>query len=200
MVNRIVDEVTACINSECFVAALALALTLPDICGKAEFPNDSVGQRYIQWYDKHIGQYEKPNLKGADDMPYPSGEVVYSLRNSMLHQGTPNVDSAKIKEDSCKINHFTLLIADVRDGGSSNVSVKANGEYAHRALSINAVNLCFKLCSVAKSYYNDNKEKFDFFEYDIDDRREKDADIWKPKSEDEIKELLNQVVDSLEVE
>ena len=200
MVNRIADEISVCLEHECFIAALSLALTLPDICGKAEFPCDSVTKRYIQWYNEHIGQYEIPNLKGADDMPYPSGEVVYNLRNSMLHQGTPNVDAKQIKQESCKVDHFTLLIADVSDGGGSSVSVKGNGDYTNRSLSVNAVNLCFKLCSVAKNYYNENKEKFDFFEYDIDERREKDTDIWKPKSEDEIKELLNQVVDSLEVE
>lgn len=46
-----------------------------------------------------------------------------------------------------------------------------------RTLEINIVNLCCKLCLVAKSYYNDNKERFDFFQYDLQDKRIDGVDL-----------------------
>ena len=41
-----------------YMAALALALTIPDICGQVEFPELSgsrhVGERYRKWFDLRI--------------------------------------------------------------------------------------------------------------------------------------------------
>ena len=51
MIDRILGEIKKSIDNECFIAALALALTLPDICGKAEYPDDSIAGRYIRWYN-----------------------------------------------------------------------------------------------------------------------------------------------------
>lgn len=38
MLMRIIDEMKRSIDNECFIAALMLALSIPDICGKAEYP------------------------------------------------------------------------------------------------------------------------------------------------------------------
>lgn len=47
-----IDEIEICLENECYVAALALTLTLPDIYGMAEYPDEkTVGKRYKQWYD-----------------------------------------------------------------------------------------------------------------------------------------------------
>ena len=43
-------------------------------------------------------------------LPYLSGEVVYSLRNSLLHQGTPNIEADRIKDKNNKIDLFELVI------------------------------------------------------------------------------------------
>ena len=39
MLSYIVKEVRESIENEHFIAALALVMTLPDICGKAEYPS-----------------------------------------------------------------------------------------------------------------------------------------------------------------
>ncbi len=183
MVYRIIREIESTLKNDEFLAALALALTLPDICGKAEFPNEkSVGVRYIKWFDDNIGNYEKPPKSNDgkntefDDMPYMSGEIVYSLRCCFLHQGTPNIEKEKIHEPQCKVTHFTLIVSNAVNGGGSMVS-QNNFADPERTLEINIVNLCWKLCLVAKAYYEDNKDKFDFFEYDLQDRRNGETDI-----------------------
>ena len=51
--------------------------------------------RYIKWFDEYIGQYERDDERIRVGMPYLSGELVYSLRNSILHQDNPNIDCQK---------------------------------------------------------------------------------------------------------
>ncbi|MBO7450020.1 MAG: hypothetical protein J6U54_06580 [Clostridiales bacterium] len=186
MINQIVKEIESSLRNENFMAALSLALTLPDICGKAEFPNEGTGNRYKKWYDEHVGKYERPPDIYAkddpervvnDDMPYMSGEIVYSLRNCFLHQGTPNIEKNKIHEPRCQLSHFSLTIASAMDGGSSSILHDCYTEAGRRTLEINIVNLCCKLCLVAKDYYRDNNEKFDFFQYDLQDKRKEGEDI-----------------------
>ena len=72
------------LDSDCYLTALSIALMLPEICGKAEFPNEKVFKRYIKCYDEHIGKYEKTQKFYENDMPYLSGEIVYNLRNSFF--------------------------------------------------------------------------------------------------------------------
>ena len=48
-------------------------------------------------------------LSLALTLPYLSGEVVYNLRNSFPHQGTPNIDVSKIIDSANKVDEFTLV-------------------------------------------------------------------------------------------
>ena len=52
MVDRIVKEINICLENDCYISALGMALTLPDICGKAKYPQwkkQNVGLRYKKW-------------------------------------------------------------------------------------------------------------------------------------------------------
>lgn len=82
MVQKIVNDIRAALNNDLYFVALSTALTLPDICGKAEYPDEnSSRKRYIDWYDKEIGFYEKnPHQTTDEEMSYLSGSVIYSLR------------------------------------------------------------------------------------------------------------------------
>lgn len=156
MINQIVKEVEICLDNECYIAALTSALILPDICGKAEYPNEKTSLRYKKWYYEWIGQYEKcPD--DEDDMPYLSGELIYSLRCSLLHEGNPDVDLNKNN-----LTSFKLLITDnYMSGGSATIYHDSNGNHG-REIEIGIKNLCFKLCRLAKVYYEENKDKFNF--------------------------------------
>lgn len=154
------------LDSDCYLAALSIALMLPDICGKAEFPNKKVFKRYIKWYDEHIGKYEEPQKVYENDMPYLSGEVVYNLRNAFFHQGTPNIDSNKIKQERNKIYKFELVF---EKKNKYNIYVDSGGliNDTFRTYRLNVRNLCLVIGKVAGNYYNNNKEKFNFFQYTI---------------------------------
>ncbi|MGP1505538.1 MAG: hypothetical protein ACTTIR_07960 [Eggerthia catenaformis] len=174
MLNRIIDDINKALDAEAYMAALALVLTLPDICGRAEFPDEkSVGKRYIKWYDEYVGKYEKaPVIEGEDPMPYLSGEVVYQLRCAFLHQGNPNIDSGKIKDDQCKIDKFTLVYEkknqfNIYTDASGLASGFLTGDKVVRSYRVNIRRLCLIMTLNARWYFNNNKEKFNFFNYDL---------------------------------
>ena len=162
-----IDEIEICLENECYLAALALALTLPDICGKAEYPEKGVGRRYIQWFDQYVGSYQKSQSPYSADMPYLSGEVVYSLRNNFLHAGNPNIEKEKIKDELCKIDQFCLIAGKSLIGDTSRVSYGKELEIKERGYTVNVRLLCKRLCQTARGYYLENEYKFSFLNYDM---------------------------------
>ena len=132
MILRIIDETEKALSHDLYFAALNLALTLPDICGKAEYPNLRTGERYKKWYDENVGVTEKPPKCTEDEpeMPYLSGEVVYSLRCSLLHEGNPNLQ--KNGKHPIPIDRFSLVIQSeqpfrIYGGEGSSVLTSSDG-------------------------------------------------------------------------
>ena len=173
MIDKLVDEINIALSHNLYFAALSLVLTLPDICGRAEYPSTNVAKRYITWYNEYIGQYDRfpcDDCKEAQ-MPYLSGEVVYNLRNSFLHQGTPNIDSSQIKDPSNQLDEFTLVIEKKNEfdiySDAAGITESNQGEIKHRSYRVNIRRLCLIITLSAKSYYEKNKNKFDFFHYQI---------------------------------
>lgn len=177
MVEKLVSEINDALSHNLYFAALNLALTLPDICGKAEYPNLGTTKRYKLWYDEYIGKYEKaPTLVGETEMPYLNGEIIYNLRCSLLHEGNANIDKEKYKKknkEKCPIDHFLLVIQSeqpfhIYGGETSSVYTASKGN-GIREYQVNVRRLCMIICLCAEAYYYDNKDKFKFFNYKIID-------------------------------
>ena len=172
MVNELIKEINQCLDNGCVMAGLSLALTLPDICGKAIYPESKPGERYIKWFDEYIGQYEHNDEHMRLGMPYLSGELVYSLRNSILHQGTPNIDCTNFG-----IIYFELLYQQnegssviVSSSESEIVKDKNGNDIAiNKKFTVNVRDLCSKICRLAEVCYSENKDKFNFFNYNLVD-------------------------------
>lgn len=106
-------------------------------------------------------------------MPYLNEEIIYSLRNCLLHQSTPNVEQSRIHESRCKVDKFELVITG-EDGANGDLSMVAYGRdkhIVHRELKIDISHLCCILCTAAEKYYKNSKAKFDFIKYSIEDDR-----------------------------
>ena len=168
-----IDEIERCLKAECYFAALSLALTLPDICGKAEYPRDNNGDRYKKWYNENIGVYEKSPSPYADGMPYLSGEVVWSLRCSFLHSGNPNIEVRNSFEDECKVDQFVIRYGTSLSGDTSHISYVPGQSVSYREYDMNIRPFCGKLLRAARGYYQENKEKFNFFNYVLEEENEK---------------------------
>ena len=164
---KMIYEIEVCLEQELYMSALMLALTIPDICGKAEYPKDGNTSRYIKWFNNYMEQYKStPSIYGFD-MPFLSGEVVYNLRNNMLHSGNPNIEAKKINDELCKIEQFELRFEKDFSGDTSHVSYGAGMRIIERGYIVNAYLLCHRLCETAKGYFQTNTDKFDFFNYKI---------------------------------
>lgn len=180
MVDKIINDVNKALDAGAYLAALSLLLTLPDICAKAEYGSTMKNkERYITWYEENIGQYDKaPFQIDEKTMPYLSGEVVYQLRCSLLHQGTPNVEKSKINDDACKIDRFILAVEEKKtskiyaDSACISECSLRTSERSVRSYQVNICRLCQIITATAHGYYIANREKFDFFNYEIVDLNE----------------------------
>jgi len=179
MIDKIINEIEKCIANECYIAALSLSLILVDTCGKAEYSDlkDGNKDRFISWYDSYIGDKYKPASEFSADMPYMSGELAYQLRCMLLHQSTPSAidtsrgEKASVKEERNQINEFILTISSDTDEGLSFVSYTQGFDVKDSSLKVSVLNLCRRIVNAARSYYEQNQSKFDFFKYKIVDER-----------------------------
>ena len=175
MIDRIVHEIRMALSHELYLSALALALTLPDTCGKAEYPNEKYsGARYKKWCSQYVISDRHDSPYGYD-MPYLSEEIIYNLRNSLLHQSTPNIEKSTIHESRCRVDKFELVITgeDGTNGDLSEVAYDKDMNIVQRGLKVHISHLCYILSTAAEDYYKNNKEKFDFIKYSIEDDRPK---------------------------
>ncbi|WP_246010437.1 MULTISPECIES: hypothetical protein [Bacillaceae] len=111
MLEKIKDIRLALYNQN-YQAALALSLTLPDICGQIEYPNlkrrdgrRNIGQQYATWFNDWVNHYYADPTGWTDDYskaksPIFTGEMCYSLRCSFLHEGNSDIPEWDEKEDS----------------------------------------------------------------------------------------------------
>lgn len=160
MIEVYVDNIKWSLQNKCYFPALALALALPDMCGMVEYPGECVSKRYVDWYDKYIGEFMAQN---CDSNPWLSGEVVYNLRNTFLHQGAPNIDSDKVNEPVNKLDKFILLLGDGTVIEQATWSMKlGSGERAidYNTILVDVTYLCNALCDFALCYYTNHKDRF----------------------------------------
>ena len=179
MIDRIIDDINKALDSGAYLAALSLALVLPDMCAKACYPEENRNNvRYRKWYDEYIGAYEHPpwNERITEDNhnPYLSGEVVYNLRCNVLHQATPNIikDEIKIDENN-KIDKFILLVQKKNQydiySDTSIVHYSNLPDSEIREYRVNVRRLCMIITRTCKGYYEENRNQFDFLNYRIVD-------------------------------
>lgn len=105
--NLIIDELRKALNNQCYLSALTLALTIPDICGKLEYPEITgigcTGKRYKKWFNEYVKKYFTVN-DPANTLVYFNGKDCYALRNAILHSGQ--------SEASARIQKFKLSLPE----------------------------------------------------------------------------------------
>ena len=160
MIEIYTNEIKTALQNKCYFTALALSLTLPDICGAVAFPEEpSTGRRYIKWCDAYLTIDE--NRERGCKTPYLSGEVLCNLRNTFLHTGAPNIDSNKVQDETNHLDKFMLLLGDgtVIQTFSTYIETPV---VKYRMIAIDASWMCRVICESALQYYLNNAEKFRF--------------------------------------
>lgn len=91
--ERFTNAIRGSIETKNWLGALTLALTMPDICGRLEAPNQSSSKRYAAWWDrymaKHYSFFGRPTMLAGGD--------AYALRCSYLHEGGSDITLQRAK-------------------------------------------------------------------------------------------------------
>lgn len=191
MIEIYTTNIKQSLKNKCYFSALALALTLPDMCGMAEYPKElSVAKRYIAWYDNYIGCYMK-NEDVGQKAPWLSGEVIYNMRNTFLHQGSPSVIGDKVKEADNQLDDFILLLGDGTVIQQAAYSFDVGyGEVIDRKILVDVTYLCDSLCDAALWYYKNNIDKFEF-KFSFITQEEFISPVTVDNSDDIVAKILN---------
>jgi len=88
MLNYI-DEIERALFNRCYLSALALALTIPDIGCRIVMRGSDIKFSYSNWYDKYVVLNEVPYF--SEDKEYSQvifdGLICYMLRYSFFMRG-----------------------------------------------------------------------------------------------------------------
>lgn len=170
-----IEEVESNIEDGRWQSALALALTLPDICGGIAFPElvrryrdgrvmldkqknptRDVGTQYVKWYDTYAAPFFK--LSQEDSEPYICGTRCWQLRCEYLHQNKGFVNEG----DETEV-HFHL---GINCGTSICQQEKVVTVHGNRMdIRIDIEQFCWRMCRAARSYYHQfyNEKDFDLY-------------------------------------
>jgi hypothetical protein len=163
---EILDDIEKSLKAEVYRPALALALTLPDICGKIEFSeltqNGSTKQHYVKWYDENLTKYDYP--EEFEERLKFDGEKCYRLRCAYLHSG--NIDGVSIDEFDLQVTKPKLwgVYGPSEFGTFWRGGDEKNKKYS---MSLDVIQLCLNLSSCARGLYERTEDKAVFRKYSI---------------------------------
>lgn len=106
--QRFTKAIELALDNKNWHAALTVALTLPDICGKLENPQASVKIRYSDWYDRYFknGSLERhpEHIKKSvsEENSFLNGKDCYLLRCAYLHSGNDDITDQPVKKAELK--------------------------------------------------------------------------------------------------
>ncbi|MDB1956853.1 hypothetical protein PMY38_11265 [Clostridium tertium] len=200
MIEKI-NAIKQALECECYLPALSLALTLPDICGQIEYPdyifnngNRNVGKQYKSWFDEWVNKYFADSSGLTDDFkqaknPYFTGKMCYELRCSFLHSGNSDINDFGEKEDEKNkySYHFELCINGCDSLGAYWKCSQPDNIKTQKLITvrIDISTLCQNLLLAAEDYYKYKGNKF-FIEHtlkiiDIKKKTQFIEDLNKPK-------------------
>lgn len=172
--DDIISEVRCCLDSGYYHAALALALTIPDICGRVEYPEYRIeypeyrtksSKRYVAWFNDHIlvNYAKKFTPEGEVSESYFNGDMCYSLRCKLLHEGNSHLEAKSTIVGGGEGCRFELWVsAGFSDSyGRIIYSIAGYEAVTVERVVLNAIDLCKALCRGAEQFFKTrNKDDF----------------------------------------
>ena len=134
------------VANENWYGALIIALILPDICGKIEFPTKPTNQRYPEWYDKYvIHKYELGDCYREDGTVFMSGNDCYALRCALLHEGHQDLRTQKANKKLQKIN-FVIPKSEIN---------RHKINFSNIEFQLEVDKFCLDICAGAEQWLSD---------------------------------------------
>lgn len=151
-----VKDIRKALAGKAYLSAFALALTIPDIMSKAEYPDiKEMGKRYRAWMNKYYVTSEEKqtridNLDITDELGKIlnklDGNYYAELRNAFLHSGNNDVDC--LKEVDFEISYKGLE--------STSVCGYPEEPYLKRHI-LSISDFCMKMCAITESLIDEWK-------------------------------------------
>lgn len=152
------------------VAAVAMAVMLPDICGKVEWPEAYSRERYTKWCNANLKEmYQSdwsnlnsiatlmkiPNEKNEDGtyrMTFLPSECLYQLRCSLLHAGTSELE---LDDDGTPLGKFNNEF-EFLERPDMKVSVKYENATKKIIVSFDTTTFCENMCKAVELWLKDH--------------------------------------------
>lgn len=160
MLTKIAD-IKKALNAGAVQSAIALALTLPDICRQVEYGNSgSVTNGYIKWVNTYVDLSPLHCGFGTESAEI-DGTVIYGLRCSFLHSGSDDIKGQGVAKKHT-ITDFKLATPNTLPNGGA-YTYRVNASIVET--KIDAKILCDLLCDAAEKYYHSRANKAEFDAY-----------------------------------
>lgn len=98
--KHLIDSVRLAVAQRNWYAALGMALTLPDVCGKLQNPKMQTGERYKRWCTTYLEPvYTRYEVGGTStNWVFLSAADAYALRCAVLHEGRDDITGQAARE------------------------------------------------------------------------------------------------------
>jgi hypothetical protein len=107
--DELLEALERSTSSENWYGALFVALSLPDICGKIDYPKDGSKKRYAAWFEKYIlPRYTYRLGLEQGERVFLTGNDCYALRCAFLHEGSDDTSRQRARE---AVDKFHFIVA-----------------------------------------------------------------------------------------
>ncbi|MBE9178716.1 hypothetical protein IQ268_09100 [Oculatella sp. LEGE 06141] len=144
--ERFIEAIESALESKNWYAALSLALLLPDICGKLQFPAQATGPRYKAWFDKYVC----PTYTIGSHVFLGSGDC-YALRCSFLHEGGDDITAQRAR---VALDKFRFTVPDSQGN-------RRHCNHLDNVLELEVGEFCRDMCKGARVWEVDVAEDND---------------------------------------
>ncbi len=104
--DDLVKALETAVKNENWYGALFVALTVPDICGYLESPDDCSQARYERWFKNYmLPKYSSPVGRENTQSIFLSPSDCYALRCALIHEGREEIKDQRARE-SLERFHF----------------------------------------------------------------------------------------------
>jgi hypothetical protein len=145
------NAIEVSLETKNWYAALLVALTLPDICGYLENPEEKSSRRYVKWFNSYMTpKYTKRIGPSREEHIFLNGNDAYALRCSYLHSGTFHTDNEWIRD---ALNKFRFVTTP------NNQEVHLN--QSDQTLQLQVDLFCLEICEAVREWSENNKNNTD---------------------------------------
>lgn len=144
--NHFISALETSLKTQNWYSVLFISLTLPDICGKIDEPNETSKKRTINWFNKYLKPTYTSNI-GADhtEHVFLNGSDFYALRCAYLHEGSDDITSQSAQEILEKFKFIQPI--------TNNICIHRN--QSHKTLQLQVDQFGEEVLDALKKWTND---------------------------------------------